>query len=103
VLTASSLGGSFFNVASKDESATKNCKKISHTRFVLTRAPGGGQIDRDEARSTIGAQKHHAGDMPAGNARGFRHGCLSLEVMGVLCLEEANIPPFRDSFDHIIA
>jgi hypothetical protein len=73
-------GGSLFNVASKDESATENFTKFSHTQFVLTRAPERGQIDRDEARSKIGAQENHAGDMPAGKARGFRRGCLSLEV-----------------------
>jgi hypothetical protein len=64
----------------KTKAQLKISQKFSHTQFVLTRAPEGGQIDRDEARSKIGAPKHHAGDMPAGNARGFRHGCLSLEV-----------------------
>jgi hypothetical protein len=64
-----SLLGSFLTLASKDESATENVRKNSHTQFVLTRAPERGQIDRDEARSKIGAPKHRAGDMPAGNAR----------------------------------
>jgi hypothetical protein len=73
------FSGSFFTMARKNESATENFKKNSQAQFVLTCASEGGQSDRDEARSKIGAQNPTQA-IPAGNAHGFCRGCLSLEV-----------------------